>query len=178
VDLRETPGGLEASLQSYLADIFDHDVKIGDLLSCDKTTSWTIKSNRHGLFSGKLIVLVDRETVSSGEISALVVQIEHRGTILGDNSSGMTMDASHLFHQSGNNPVYYFGESVTVSDLVMAEVKSLKLIVVAPDQILLPTAADISAGRDPVMARAAELGDVKLSAEDAVKPFPRGLPHE
>lgn len=75
VDLRGTPGGLEASLQSYLADIFDHDVKIGNLLSRDKTASWTIKSNRHDLFSGKLIVLVDRETVSSGEIFVRVVQM-------------------------------------------------------------------------------------------------------
>ena len=97
---------------------------------------------------------------------------------MGDNSSGMTMKASHFFHQSGNNPVYYFGESVTGSDLVMADVKRLEHIGMAPDQILLPTAADISAGRDPVLARAAELGDVKLNAEDAVKPFPRELPHE
>ena len=30
-----------------------------------------------------------------------------------------------------------------------------------PDELILPTAADLAAGRDPVLARAAALGDFK-----------------
>jgi C-terminal processing protease CtpA/Prc len=178
VDLRGTPGGLEASVMDYLGDLFDHDLKIGDRVGRDKTKPLMVKSNRHNAFTSNLIVLVDSETASAGEIFARAVQIEKRGTILGDQSSGKTMEANHYPHSTGNNPVYFYGTSVTVADIVMADGKSLEHIGVVPDKIMLPTAADIAAGRDTVLAQAAEMAGVKLTPEDAAKLFPRETPHE
>jgi C-terminal processing protease CtpA/Prc len=178
VDLRGTPGGLEVSVMDYLGDIFDHDLKIGDRVGRDKTRPLMVKCNRHDTFVGHLIVLVDSETASAGEIFARVVQIEKRGTIVGDHSSGMTMEANHYAHRTGNDPVYFYGVSVTVSKIVMADGKSLEHIGVVPDKIILPTAAEIAAGRDPVLAQAAEMAGVKLTPEDAAKLFPRETPHE
>jgi len=43
---------------------------------------------------------------------------------------------------------------------------------VTPDELLLPTAADLAAKRDPVLARAAALVGVKLDPERAGSMFP------
>jgi C-terminal processing protease CtpA/Prc len=178
MDLRGTPGGLEDSVLSCLGDIFDHDVKIGNWVKRNKVSTLTAKSNRRDAFRGNLIVLVDSETASGGEIFARVVQIQERGTILGDHTSGMTMEAREMVHTTGGNPIYIYCDSVTVADTVMADGKSLEHVGVQPDRVFLPSAADLAAGRDPVLAYAAELAGVKLIPEEAAKLFPPETPSE
>jgi hypothetical protein len=75
-------------------------------------------------------------------------------------------------HRTGFNPVFVYGASVTVGDSVMADGKSLEHVGVEPDRVLLPTVADIAAGRDPLLAYAAGLAGVKLTPEDAAKLYP------
>jgi hypothetical protein len=75
-------------------------------------------------------------------------------------------------HQSGVGRVLYFGTSVTIADVIMADGRSLENVGVAPDEVMLPSGADLLAHRDPVLARAAQLAGVELPAGKAGTLFP------
>ena len=170
VDLRGNPGGAEECLQYLLGGVFDHEVKIANKIMRSKTEPLVTK-NHHEPFTGKLIVLVDSGSSSAAELFARVVQIEKRGTVIGDRSSGLVMESRTYPRSVGLPPVYY-ADSITRADLIMADGKSLEHAGVTPDEVLLPTPADLAARRDPVKARAAELAGVNLTPEDAGKLFP------
>jgi carboxyl-terminal processing protease len=132
-----------------------------------------IAKTRNGqVFSGKLIVLIDSESASAAELFARVIQLENRGTVVGDRSSGMVMEAQIWPYQQGQGTVKFYDFEITDADLIMKDGKSLEKNGVVPDETALPTAADLAAGRDPVLSRAAELAGVKLDPAAAAKMFP------
>ncbi len=173
IDLRGCRGGLVASVHAYLSHIFNHDVSVGKLVERGKVTPQTIKGNAKSAFTGDLVVLVDSETASGGEIFARVVQLQQRGTILGDHTSGLTREAMSIPHHAGMNPVYFYGTSVTIADTVMADGKSIEHTGVSPDQTFLPSPADLVAHRDHVLSFGASLLGVQLTPDQAAKVFAR-----
>ena len=176
IDLRGCGGGRVDSLHAYLEHIFNHEVSIGKLVERGKVTPQTIKGNTKNAFNGDLVVLVDSETASAGEIFARVVQLEGRGTVVGDHTSGLTMESIRIPHHAGMQPFYFYGTSVTIADTVMADGKSLEHIGVSPDQTFLPSPADLVAHRDHVLSFAAGLQGVQLTPDQAAKVFVREKP--
>jgi carboxyl-terminal processing protease len=178
IDLRGDPGGAESTLQDLLGSLFEEDVKIADRVMRNQKEKVMAKGSHHSAFSGKVIVLLDSESASASELFARVLQIEKRGIVVGDRSSGSVMEAMHYPHQTGTDPAYYFESSVSSADLIMGDGKSLEHTGVTPDQTVIPTADDMANGRDPVLARAAEIAGVNLSPEDAGKLFPFEWPRK
>ncbi len=175
LDLRGDPGGSVETLKYLIGGFFEKEVKIGDRVGRSEQQPMIAKP--HGKpFTGPLVVLVDSKSGSAAELFARVVQIEKRGTVLGDRSSGSVMEAKHYTYKSGIGMVTFYGASITDADIIMTDGKSLEHNGVIPDEVMLPAAEDLTKGRDPVLARAAEIAGGKLSPAAAGKLFPYEWP--
>jgi hypothetical protein len=172
IDLRGNPGGSVKTLERLVGDLMDHDVTIAQRVGRKSDLKPQLAKTHSGAYAGKLIVLIDSRSASAAELLARVVQLEHRGTVLGDRSSGSVMEARHYrFHQGADVQIFY-DASITDADLIMADGKSLEHNGVIPDELILPTAADLAGGRDPVIARAAKLAGMDMDPVQAGRLFP------
>jgi carboxyl-terminal processing protease len=180
LDLRGNPGGRIDALEKFIGSFFDHEVKIGDRKGRGELKPQIAKTRGGKAFSGKLIVLVDSKSASAAEIFARVVQLEKRGIVLGDRSAGAVMEGKSYVHAIPLDRfnVTQYGAMITVANLIMTDGKSLENVGVMPDERILPTPADLAAGRDPVLARAAQLSGVELTSDEAAKILPFEWPKE
>lgn len=173
IDLRGNGGGYIVSLLALLGNFFDHDLKLGDIKSRKEAKPLIARTRGgNGVYNGKLIVLVDSESASASELFARGVQLEKRGTVLGDLTAGAVMVSQFYEHKVGIKEFLLYGVSITVQDLLMTDGKSLEHAGVTPDEVSLPSGADLAARRDPVLARAAALAGVGLDVEKAGALFP------
>jgi C-terminal processing protease CtpA/Prc len=167
LDLRGNGGGRVDMLSRLISHLFTKDVKIGDFKERKKTTEEIAKTQGKDVFQGKIIVLVDSASGSASEVFARVMQIEKRGTVLGDRSAGAVMTSIQYPHEVGMDIVTFFGVSITIADLIMTDGKSLEHVGVMPDEKILPTAQDLANRRDPVLARALAMIDIKQTPKQA-----------
>ena len=172
LDLRGNGGGAEETLVRLLGNLFKQEVNVGELKRRKETKPLVAKSRGEEAFEGKLVVLVDSESGSAAELLARVVQIEKRGVVVGDRTAGAVMRSKGYPHQMGADIAIFYGVSITDADIQMADGKSLEKVGVTPDEVRLPSAEDIAARRDPVLAHAASLVGLKLDAEKAGAMFP------
>lgn len=179
LDLRGNSGGYEMTLLRLLGYFFDHDVKVGDLKRRRGTKSLVAKTRgEEKVFKGRLVVLVDSNSASASELFARTIQLEKRGTVVGDRSSGKVM-RSILHGEAAERGTYSsyslvsFAVSITDANITMSDGGGLEGQGVTPDELLLPTRDDLSRGSDPVLSRAATLAGAALDPARAGALFPR-----
>lgn len=168
LDLRGNPGGPIEDLAYITGWLFNHDVTIATPIGRRRMKAVVAKPH-HGAFEGKLIVLVDSASASASELFARVMQIEHRGIVVGDRTAGAVMESRLFFFHFGIAPAIHYQAAITRADLLMSDGKSLEGAGVLPDVLMNPDAADIAARRDPILARAVQMAGLNLSAEEAGK---------
>jgi len=174
LDLRGNRGGYviaEAHLTGYF---FDRDVKIGDLVTRKKTDTRIAKSQKEKIFTGDLMVLIDSDSASAAEVFARTIQIEKRGKIVGDISSGAVMTSIRFPMQLERGTLDFgtitpYSASITIGDLIMSDGSRLEKIGVIPDLPAKPTGKALFENSDPVLAYTAKLFGENLSAQDAGK---------
>lgn len=171
-DLRGNGGGRVDMVLRLIGDIFPEDLKVADEKRRKETKEVIAKSRGKDAYQGKIVVLVDSGSASASEVFAKVIQLEKRGTVLGDQSAGAVMESRFFGRQLGLDVVIFFGTSVTVADLIMKDGKSLEKIGVTPDAKVLVTGKDLSEKRDVVLAKAAQSLGIELTPEQAGAIFP------
>ena len=167
LDLRGNGGGYEETLLALIGSVFDHDVKVGDLTRRKEKKEMMAKSRRNEAFAGKILVLIDSESGSASELFARVVQLEKRGTVIGDRSAGAVMRSRFYARTLGIDTVIPYGVSITDADIIMTDGKSLERVGVEPDELKLPSPSDLAAKRDSVLAHALSLVGINLTPEKA-----------
>jgi len=172
LDLRRNGGGLVETLQRLVGNLFDRDITIGNMKLRKESKPMLAKTRGDSGYKGQVFVLVDSESGSASEVLARVVQLEKRGTVLGDRTYGKVMRSRLYPHQIGLETVIFYGVSVTDADIIMGDGKSLEGTGVSPDEVLLPTAEDLRSQKDPVLARAVAIAGGTLDPVEAGKMFP------
>lgn len=172
LDLRGNGGGAIETLLRLIGNLSDHDVTVGDDKRRKETKPLIAKTRGAAGFKGQLVILVDSDSASSSEILARVMQLEKRGTVVGDQTAGKVMISRVHVHQMGVDTVVMYAASVTDADVIMSDGKSLEQVGVMPDETLLPTAENLRARQDPALSRAAAILGVKLDPVAAGKLFP------
>jgi carboxyl-terminal processing protease len=172
IDVRGNSGGYVDTLLQVIGNLFDHDVKVGDRKKRKETKAMIAKTRGHDIFGGQVIVLVDNGSASAAELLSRVIQLEKRGTVIGDHSAGAVMEAKRYPFALGEGNVTFYSASITDADIIMIDGASLEHIGVTPDKVLLPTGADLRDQLDPVLAYAASLAGVKMEPKEAGALFP------
>ena len=175
IDLRDNGGGSVDVLKRMVGFFFDKEIKVFDEKR-RKESKVLVAKPQSNIFKGKLIVLVDQDSASASEVFSRIIQMEKRGTIIGDTTMGAVMESMYHEVSSGFGNNLYSGASVTMADLLMSDGKSLEKVGVKPDETVLPTGRDLAESKDPVLAYAAKLAGIELSPEKAGTFFPYEWP--
>ena len=171
LDLRGNGGGAVVALRELVSRTFDREILVAQEKLRGRETREVAKPAR-SRFSGRLIVLVDSRSASAAEMFARIVQIEKRGAVLGDRTSGQVMTSRIFPHEFGvGAALAFYAASVTIGDVRMSDGGSLEKVGVEPDEIVLPSPADLAASRDPALARAIEVAGGSLTPDEAGRLF-------
>jgi C-terminal processing protease CtpA/Prc len=159
LDLRGNGGGPVDNLLTLVGGLSRDSVFVATERRRDGDRRLVARGAGDGAFTGPLVVLADSRSASASEVVARVVQLTGRGVVLGDRTSGAVMVGRMRGMSLGVERVVLYGINVSEGDVRMADGARLEGTGVAPDQTLLPGAAAMAAGEDPVLAAAlARLG--------------------
>lgn len=167
LDLRGNSGGPLSVLSTLVGRLNRDTVTIAIERERRRQQPLVAKGAGNDAFTGRLIVLVDSRSASASELTARVVQLRKRGLVIGDRTSGAVMRARYHGFQSGTQTAIFYGLNVTDADLVMTDGGRLEGAGVVPDELLVPSANDLAAGADPVLARALSVAGRPMTAAAA-----------
>lgn len=169
LDLRNNPGGSIATMVHLLGNFVDHPTRVQIIRHRAKVDTVMAKPVGKTPFHGNVIVLINGNSASCSEMTTRFLQLEGLATVVGDRSAGAVRESFQMGHDVGFTKYISYGVSVTVDDVIMGDENHLENVGVTPEWIILPTGADLAAGRDPQMTKALALAGIQIDPVQAAK---------
>lgn len=173
LDLRGNGGGAVVTMLHLLGHFFDRETRIATLRFRDSTEYEVAQPVGPAPFTGTCIVLIDAGSASASEATARTLQLEGKATVVGDRSAGALMTSITFRHSLGHDKRLTYAFQITVQDVILNDGMRREVIGVEPEFYVLPTGADLAAGRDPQMAKALALVGITRTPEAAAKLYDR-----
>jgi carboxyl-terminal processing protease len=143
-------GGLETAKKVF--DLFFSEKTVIGKFSNRKGKEFTLKaSGDKSAYRGRIFVLTDRYTGSAAEVFASAIQESGRGVVVGQQSKGGVLGATHYKLPNG------FDLHVALMDYHTAKGTRLEGRGVIPDVAVDLTVKDFQEGRDAVLDRANQM---------------------
>jgi carboxyl-terminal processing protease len=152
IDLRGNSGGLMASISAVGGLFFDERASLGTLSTGGGDLKLTAvprvvdnAGNDIRRFSGPVAILIDGASISCSDMFPAGMQALQRARIFGVASAGMALPAASTPLPSGDRLLY------PIADFVDPAGRRIEGIGTIPDQIVAPTVAELTTGRDPIL---------------------------
>jgi len=156
LDLRGNTGGQLAQEVRVLDRLLPKNALAGAFRSAEGDRE--LRAGSGPKYSGPIAALIGPATASAGEVLASALQDNRRATLLGRSTSGSTLLSSPFALPDGGFV------QVAYEDFVRASTKRIEGIGVMPDIGIMPTLAEVRAGRDETLERAIkELASLRVA---------------
>lgn len=153
LDLRGNPGGKLSTMLDFIGKFVNEPFEMASSISRKKMEPIKVKpASPH--ITCPLLILLDSASASASEMFARSMQIHKRAVVIGDRSSGRVNVAHFFWQPMGSWKGVEFGTEIAVSKVVMEDGKGLEDQGVIPDELCIPTAADLREEKDPCLNRA------------------------
>lgn len=173
LDLRGNHGGYVVTLTTLLARVA-HAEQVGETLYVaqwhGKREAQLVERASEGeRWHGKLIVLIDSESMSAAEAFADAVQRYGLGTLLGDRTPGFLTEAMGYAHLTAEATSVFYATNIGVAMLERPDGTRVEGTGVTPDELIEPTPEDLAQGRDPALARALQIAGLPYDPAKAME---------
>jgi len=172
LDLRGNPGGATDAEHRLIAHLLDRADTLGVAVRRHERVPIINEPVRHP-YRGTVVILVDHASASASEIVARTLQLAGRARVIGDTTWGAVMTSRTFTHWTGGETAVYYGASISVAAYLLKDGTRLEGNGVVPDEVVLPTGADLAASRDPALARALAAVGIVMSPAEAGRLFPK-----
>ncbi|MEQ1642872.1 MAG: S41 family peptidase [Pyrinomonadaceae bacterium] len=162
IDLRGNLGGILVSMIGLSGMLTDKPITLGTFVSRAGSQKFTVASKAKN-FKGRIVVLVDGQTMSASEMFAAGLQSNRRAVVVGEKTGGQSLPA--IWTKLPTNAVMMY----PVSDFHTLAGKSLEGVGLIPDHTVARNRGSLLQGVDNQLEKAlALISDDKAFAPAAV----------
>jgi carboxyl-terminal processing protease len=166
LDLRGNTGGLSETMTELVGKFVQAPYVMATDDSRKKQEPIRVTSGSPQITS-PLVILIDSASASASELVASTLQAHKRALVIGDKSSGRVEAAQIFWRFISYGDRMPYGTEIAMSRVVMDGGIELENRGVTPDEVCVPTPADLRSEKDPCLDRALALARVANHAQPA-----------